>query len=132
MKERVTSSSLGFNRGEDTVIGVVATNARLNKEQANKVAQMAHDGLARTVRPAHTMVDGDTIFSLALGKHEVDVNIIGAYAAEAFSQAVLRAVIKAQPAGGLPSAASLYPHIEKELSGEGQPHPLEAGKRIDC
>jgi L-aminopeptidase/D-esterase-like protein len=119
MKEQLTSVNLGFSRGEDTVIGVVATNAQLNKEQANKVAQMAHDGLARTVRPAHTMVDGDTIFSLALGGHAVDVNIIGAYAAEAFSQAVLRAVIKAQPAGGLPSAASLNPHIEKELSGEG-------------
>jgi L-aminopeptidase/D-esterase-like protein len=119
MKEWVSSSSLGFNRGEDTVIGVVATNAQLNKEQANKVAQMAHDGLARTVRPAHTMLDGDTIFALSLGEYKVDVNVIGAYAAEAFSRAVLRAVIQAQPAGGLPSAASLNPQIEKAILGKG-------------
>jgi L-aminopeptidase/D-esterase-like protein len=101
------------------VIGVVATNAQLNKEQANKVAQMAHDGLARTVRPAHTMLDGDTIFALSLGEYKVDVNVIGAYAAEAFSRAVLRAVIQAQPAGGLPSATSLNPQIEKAILGKG-------------
>jgi L-aminopeptidase/D-esterase-like protein len=89
--------------GEHTVIGVVATNARLNKEQANKVAQMAHDGLARTVRPAHTMVDGDTIFALALGPRRGEVSTIGAFAAEAFAQAVVRAVQTARPAGGLPA-----------------------------
>jgi len=96
-----------FPRGESTVIGVVATNAALNKEQANKVAQMAQDGLARTIRPAHTMLDGDTIFATSLGNQVADVNIIGAFAAEVFAQAVLRAVWAAQPAGGLPSASSL-------------------------
>ena len=84
----------------------MATNARLNKEQANKVAQMAHDGLARTVRPAHTMVDGDTIFALSTGNRKVDVTIVGTFAAEAFSQAILRAVYSAQPAAGLPAASS--------------------------
>ena len=52
----------------NTVIGVVATNARLTKEEANKVAQSAHNGLARSIRPAHTMLDGDTLFCLATGK----------------------------------------------------------------
>lgn len=90
-----------FGRQENTVIGVVATNAGLNKEEVNKLAQMAQDGLARTVRPAHTMLDGDTIFALATGKQKADVNIVGAFAAEAFAQAVLRAARAARPAGGL-------------------------------
>jgi L-aminopeptidase/D-esterase-like protein len=95
------------NSPQATVIGLVATNAALNREGANKVAQMAQDGLARTVRPAHTMLDGDTIFALSVGAESADVNIIGAFAAEAFAQAVIRAVKAAQPAGGLPSYSSL-------------------------
>jgi L-aminopeptidase/D-esterase-like protein len=85
-----------------TVIGVVATNADLTKEQINKVAQMAHDGLARTIRPAHTMFDGDTIFALATGRKKADVNLIGAYAAEVTARAILRAVRCAKSAGGVP------------------------------
>ncbi len=92
----------GRRSGRHTVIGVVAVNAELTKEEANKVAQMAHDGLARCVRPAHTMVDGDTLFALATGGRKLDVNIAGAFAAEAVSQAILRAVRLAQPMGGLP------------------------------
>ena len=103
MKTLIGRTAMGFASRENTVIGVVATNAKLNKEQVNKVAQMAQDGLARTVRPAHTMLDGDTIFALSTGNHRADVNIIGAFAAEAFAQAVLRAVRQAQPAGGLPA-----------------------------
>ena len=96
---------LGFASHDHTAIGVVATNAKLNKEQTNKVAQMAHDGLARTVRPAHTMLDGDTIFALATGERRADVNIVGAFAAQVFEQAILRAVWAAKPAAGLPSAS---------------------------
>ena len=62
------------------MIGAVATNARLTKSEATKVAQMAHDGLARAVRPAHTMLDGDTIFALSTGNKKADVTIIGAFA----------------------------------------------------
>ena len=87
----------------NTIIGVVAVNANLTKAQATKMAQMAQDGLARTIRPAHTMLDGDTIFSLATGRKKADVSTIGAYAAEAMAQAILRAVKSAAPAGGLPS-----------------------------
>jgi L-aminopeptidase/D-esterase-like protein len=95
----------GLNSGAypNTVIGVVAINASLNREAVTKVAQMAHNGLARTVRPAHTMWDGDTIFALAAGDYQVDVSTAGAFAAEAFSQAVVRAVRTASSAGGLPS-----------------------------
>jgi L-aminopeptidase/D-esterase-like protein len=85
----------------NTVIGVVATNATLAKEAANKVAQMAHDGLARAIRPAHTMFDGDTIFALATGQGpETDVNLMGAFAAEVTAQAIVNAVKAVQT--GLP------------------------------
>ena len=97
---------LSLATGGNTVIAVVATNARLDKAQATKVAQMAHDGLARTVRPAHTMLDGDTIFALSTGRRKADVSSVGAYAAEALAQAVVRAVLAARPAGGLPSVNS--------------------------
>jgi len=107
MHSLVGRTILGFATREHTVIGVVATNAKLNKEQINKVAQMAHDGLARAVRPAHTMLDGDTIFALATGEHDADVNIVGAFAAEVFAQAILRAVRAARPVAGLPSAAEV-------------------------
>jgi len=87
----------------NTVIGVVATNAKLNKEQTNKVAQMAQDGIARAVRPAHTMFDGDTLFALATGKKSADVNLIGAYAAEAVAQAIINGVRMASSLGGRPA-----------------------------
>jgi len=95
---------LSFATGGNTVIAVVATNARFNKAQATKVAQMAQDGLARTIRPAHTMLDGDTVFALATGQKKADVSTVGAYAAEALAQAIVRAVKAAKPAGGLPAA----------------------------
>jgi L-aminopeptidase/D-esterase-like protein len=76
----------------NAVIGVVATNAKLSKEEANKVAQMAQDGLARTIRPAHTMYDGDTIFALSTGDVKADVNLIGAFAAEMFAEAIVWSV----------------------------------------
>jgi L-aminopeptidase/D-esterase-like protein len=107
MESLVGRTILGFMSRENTAIGVVATNAKLDKEQVNKVAQMAQDGLARTVRPAHTMLDGDTIFALATGEKKADVNIIGAYGAEVFAQAMLRAVHSAEPAAGLPSASEV-------------------------
>jgi L-aminopeptidase/D-esterase-like protein len=93
--------------GGNTVIGVVATNARLTKEQAGKMAQMAQDGLARAIRPAHTMLDGDTIFSFATGARPADVSLVGAYAAEVFTRAIVKAVLASTSAGGLPAAADL-------------------------
>ena len=88
-----------------TVIGVVATNAKLTKEETNKVAQMAHNGLARVIRPAHTMFDGDTIFALATGKKRADVNLIGGYAAEVTAQAIISATLHAESIAGVPAAA---------------------------
>ena len=95
--------------GENTTIGVVATNAKLTKVQAQKVAQMAHDGFARAISPIHTPGDGDTIFSLATGKWEGDVNLslIGSLAAEAMADAIVRAVTQTESVAGVPSAREM-------------------------
>jgi L-aminopeptidase/D-esterase-like protein len=90
----------------NTVIGTVATNAKLTKAQATKVAQMAQDGLAQAIRPAHTMFDGDTIFALATGEVEADVSMVGAFAAEIMAQAIVRAAKMAASLGGLPGLKS--------------------------
>jgi len=97
--------------GENSTIGVVATNARLTKAQATKVAQMAHDGLARTISPIHTMYDGDTLFSLATGTLAAgaDPSTVGALAADAVAEAVLRGVRAAAGLPGLPAARDLNP-----------------------
>lgn len=76
----------------NTTIGIVATNAKLTKAQAKKVASMAHNGYARTMRPAHSMFDGDTIFALGTGYVEADINVIGLLAARVVENAVLRGV----------------------------------------
>jgi len=107
MKNMASSNQLAFGRHSNTVIGVVATNAKMDKENINKIAQMAQDGLARTIRPAHSMVDGDTIFSLSLGDQKADVNTIGAFAAEAFSTATLRAVEMATTLADIPALIDL-------------------------
>jgi L-aminopeptidase/D-esterase-like protein len=90
---------------ENSTIGVVATDAVLTKEQANRFAVIAQTGLARTIRPVHTPVDGDIIFSLATCRNEAptDVLQLGALAARAVERAVLSAVLNASALGGLPS-----------------------------
>lgn len=88
----------------NTVIGVVATNARLTKAETTKVAQMAHDGLARAINPAHTMHDGDAIFALATGERQANVSLVGAYGAEAVAAAVRRAVRAATTLGDVRAA----------------------------
>lgn len=86
----------------NTTIGAVVTNAGLTKAQAAKVASMAQDGLARTLRPAHTMVDGDTIFALSVGGVAADLSVVGLLAARVVERAVLRAVRQASSLGGFP------------------------------
>ncbi len=95
--------------GSSTTLGIVATDAALTKVQATKVAQMAHDGLARTINPAHTAFDGDTIFALSTGRsaQPANVTLIGALAAEAIAQAVVRAIKAARGIAGLPSAGEI-------------------------
>ncbi len=74
----------------NTTIGVVGTNAGLSPTEVTKVAQIAHDGLARTIRPVHTMFDGDTIFALSIGTQDAPVNTVGIIAAEVMAEAVCR------------------------------------------
>ena len=91
----------------NTVIAVVATNAALSKQEANILAKMAGAGIARTVRPAHTMVDGDTVFTLSSGKETCDVSFLGAVAADVLGMAVLSAVIAAKAIQGIPCACDV-------------------------
>jgi L-aminopeptidase/D-esterase-like protein len=95
--------------GTNTTIGIVATNAALTKDEATKVAQMAQDGYARAINPAHTPLDGDTIFALSTGtfKEKVWVGAVGAIAAVAMSRAVIRAVTQATGIPGFPAYADL-------------------------
>ena len=82
-----------FMKGRNTTIGVVATNAKLTKDEAAKLAQVAHDGLAKSIDPIHTMVDGDTIFSLSYGSRAADMNILITAAIEATRRAVINSVL---------------------------------------
>jgi L-aminopeptidase/D-esterase-like protein len=93
----------------NTTIGVVATNARLSKTEITKVAQMAHDGLARTINPVHTQFDGDSIFGLATGALDLKVSAgtVGMIAAATTARAVVRAVTEAEGLPGLPSYRDL-------------------------
>jgi L-aminopeptidase/D-esterase-like protein len=100
--------------GGATSIGVVATDAVISKVQANKIAQMAHDGLARSINPVHTLTDGDTLFALGTGASglEVHTTVLGTLAAEVVARAVLNAVRAATGISGaglptLPSASDM-------------------------
>ena len=98
------AGSGGAGAGENTTIGVVATNARFSKTEMTKIAQMAHDGMARAISPSHTMYDGDTLFAMSTGTSPVVANVtgIGALAAEAVSGAIVRGVMAAISIPGYP------------------------------
>jgi L-aminopeptidase/D-esterase-like protein len=95
--------------GENTTLGVVATNATLTKTQATKIAEMAHDGFARAIYPSHTMGDGDMIFALATAAQPgpADVSRVGALAAQVVADAVVRAARQATGIPGYPAARDL-------------------------
>lgn len=99
-------ATLGF-RFENTTLVVVATNARLSKVGATKLAQMAGLGLARTIYPVNTMSDGDVVFALSRGDADADLNALGVVAAEVVAQAVVRAVRSAPTLGGVPGLAGV-------------------------
>ncbi len=89
----------------NTTLAVVATNARFDKVQTNKIAALASLGVARTISPVNTMSDGDMTFAISTGKEKADVDAVGVAAAEALAMAVLRAVRAAKSAGGVPGLA---------------------------
>jgi len=100
----------------NTTIGVVATDAKLNREEANYLARVSHDGLAMSIRPCHTIRDGDTMFAMATGESDAqfDLTSLGAAAVEVTAQAILRAVRLATGLGGIPSVSEL-----RACPGEG-------------
>lgn len=102
---------LKYMAGQHTVIGVVATNAKLSKEAVNKLAQMAQNGLPMAIRPANMMTDGDTLFALATNEISADVNLVGACAAEVVAEAIRDAVLHAVSVPGLPSASDYINHL---------------------
>ena len=93
--------------GENTTIGLVATNAKMTKVDIHRVAMMADDGFARAITPSHTVGDGDTVFALATGRWDGEANptIVGALAAEAMAEAIVRAAAKAESSNGVPVGA---------------------------
>ena len=107
MASKLGRTILTFASKQNTIIGVIATNAILDKEGANKFAEAASNGIAITVRPAFTMLDGDTIFSMATCKKKIDINLLCAFAPFVFADAIINAVMKAESAANLPSASSL-------------------------
>jgi L-aminopeptidase/D-esterase-like protein len=101
-QEQMKRGAAGGFAGRNTTLVVVATNARLTKVQANKLAQQASLGMARTIFPVNTMFDGDIVFALSLGDQKADINVLGIAAAEAVAEAIVRAVKLAKTLGGVP------------------------------
>ena len=91
----------------NTTLAVVITNAEFDKAQLCKIAGMAHDGLARSINPVHTSADGDSIYAVSAGEVEADQDLTGMLAAEAVSEAIIRAVENAESAYGYPAASDL-------------------------
>ena len=124
LPSRAAKNQTRPNSPNNTTLAVVATTVELTKTQATKVAQMAHDGIARAIRPAHTMFDGDTIFALSTGKQKIadmetrglwgdqaaKLNIIGSAAADTLSRAIVHAMINATSIAAMQSYRALYHH----------------------
>lgn len=91
----------------NTTLGVILTNAGLDKAHLCKIAGMAHDGYARAIRPVHTSMDGDSIYAVSLGDVPADMDVVGTLAARVMAKAIVRAVQAAEPAYGLPSAGEI-------------------------
>jgi L-aminopeptidase/D-esterase-like protein len=106
--ELLPEAAARMHWGENTTLGVVATNARLSKPQATKVAQMVHDGLARAIYPVHMTVDGDVVFAASAGDLSAAPDVVGAWGAHVMQRAILRAVREAKGAPGIPSASEYH------------------------
>lgn len=104
MQENMQSEILP---GMNTTIGVVAVNAKLTKSEAKKIAQMAQNGLARTIFPVHTSLDGDTVFALGTGEESYSIDLIGSLAAQVMEEAIIAAIKSAEEVSGILSFKSL-------------------------
>ena len=106
MKENIRDAGNRF--AENTTLSVVITNAEFDKPALCKLAGMAHDGYARSIRPVHTSFDGDSIYAVSVGHLKADKELVGTLAAEAISEAIIRAVRSAESSYGFPSANDLF------------------------
>jgi L-aminopeptidase/D-esterase-like protein len=102
LEELLTDIQNASLPGGNTTLGIIVTNAAMTKSQLTKVAGMAHNGYARSIRPVHTMADGDSIYALSTGSILGDVNVIGTLAALVMEKAVVKAVRQAASGWGLP------------------------------
>lgn len=102
-KQNNQEELLSFQKGKNTTIGIIATNGSFTKAQATKIADMGHQGLVRAIRPAHTTVDGDTLFALATGQMKGSVDAAGEMAAIVVERAIIKAVKAATSAANLPA-----------------------------
>ncbi|MBP5749562.1 MAG: P1 family peptidase [Firmicutes bacterium] len=93
--------------GRNTTLGAVLTNGKFSNQQLCRIARMAHDGYARCIRPVHTSADGDSIYALAAGTVDADVDVAGTLAAKVVAEAIARAVKSAESMYGLPAAKDL-------------------------
>jgi L-aminopeptidase/D-esterase-like protein len=108
LRQRAYQLAMSDATAQNTTLAVIATDARLSKAEATKLAQMAQDGLARTIRPVHTPFDGDTVFALATGRRaSLPLAILGAVAADVLARAIERCALEATAMGGLPAARDL-------------------------
>ena len=107
MKSMLGKTAVGFASRQNTVIGCVITNAVFSSDEMDRLAHMGHNGLVRSVRPANTMFDGDTLFALSVGNKKANLNIVGAFAEQAVQEAILDAVNSATALGGIPAVADL-------------------------
>ena len=92
---------------DNTTLAVLITNAKFDKAALCKIAGMCHDGYARSIRPVHTSFDGDSIYAVSAGELEADQEVVGSIAADVISEAIIKAVMSAEDAYGLPSRSSL-------------------------
>lgn len=100
---QLTSDEHRSSDNGNTTIGTIMTNARLSKAQANKIASISQDGIAETINPAHTFMDGDTLFMMSTDKVEADPNIIGILAAKVVSEAIIEGITQASSVKDIPS-----------------------------
>ena len=107
LKSRIGKSIISLASKSNTIIGVIATNAKLSKEDANRLADAASNGIALSIQPAFTMLDGDTVFALSTGSTNLDINVLLAYAPFVVAEAILSAALNSDSIAGVPSAKDL-------------------------
>jgi len=114
LKTPIGKGIMSLAAKSNTIIGVIATNAKLDKENANRLADTASNGIALSVQPAFTMLDGDTVFSMSTGTASIDINVLLGFAPFVFADAIKNAVLNCEALAGLPSAQDASRGVESK------------------